>query len=86
MFKVIVRQVFSIPQEEEELSAELYSFHEAAFRLQEMEEDVVEGHRSLLENFPKWHQTIAKLSELPDQLDFDLEGFYNQNLVIKLAV
>ena len=61
-------------EEEEELSAELYSFHEAAFRLQEMEEDVVESHRNLLERFPKWHQTIAKLIELPDQLDFDLEG------------
>ncbi len=39
-----------------------------------MEEDVVEGHRNLLESFPKWHQTISKLVELPDQLDFDLEG------------
>ena len=40
-----------------------------------MEEDVVEGHRNLLENFPKWHQTILKLMELPDQLDFDIEGW-----------
>lgn len=56
------------------MSAELYSFHEAAFRLQEMEEEVVDGHRNLLESFPKWHETIAKLIELPDQLDFDLEG------------
>lgn len=64
-----------ITEEEEELSAELYSFHEAAFRLQEMEEDLVESHRNLLERFPKWHQTIAKLIELPDQLDFDLEAY-----------
>lgn len=35
---------------------------------------MVEGHRNLLENFPKWHQTVAKLIELPDQIDFDLEG------------
>ena len=55
----------------------MYSFHEAAFRLQEMEEDVVEGHRNLLDNLPKWHQKIAKLIELPDQLDFDIEGVYD---------
>ncbi|XP_046652105.1 kinesin-like protein KIF2A isoform X1 [Daphnia pulicaria] len=67
-----------IMEEEEELSAELYSFHEAAFRLQEMEEDVVESHRNLLESFPKWHQTIAKLIELPDQLDFDLEAYVSK--------
>jgi len=64
----------TLKEEEEELSAELYSFHEAAFRLQEMEEEVVDGHRSLLESFPKWHEKIAKLMELPDQIDFDLEG------------
>lgn len=52
----------------------MYSFHEAAFRLQEMEEEVVDGHRNLLESFPKWHEKIAKLMELPDQIDFDLEG------------
>jgi hypothetical protein len=46
-----------------------------------MEEDVVESHRNLLENFPKWHQTIAQLIELPDQLDFDLEGL-SSNMVI----
>jgi hypothetical protein len=46
-----------------------------------MEEDVVESHRNLLENFPKWHQTIAKLIELPDQLDFDLEGLSSKIIV-----
>lgn len=65
------------------MSAELYSFHEAAIRLQEMEEEVVEGHRSLLERFPKWHQTITKLIELPDQIDFDLEGSIRGNRILK---
>ena len=75
---------FFFQEEEEHLSAELYSFHEAAFRLQEMEEEVIEGHRNLLENFPKWHQTIATLMDLPDQIDFDLESKFMRSPFIKL--
>ena len=35
---------------------------------------MIEGHRHLLNNFPKWHQSIAALMELPEDPDFDLEG------------
>jgi hypothetical protein len=49
-----------------------------------MEEEVIEGHRNLLDNFPKWHQTIATLMELPEQIDFDLESKLMSSLFIKL--
>ena len=62
-------------EEDAELSAELYSFHEEAFRLQEMEEEVVDGHRALLDGLPNWQKKLTHLMETTDQIDFDLEGF-----------
>ena len=60
--------------EDDELSAELYSFHEAAFRLQEMEEEMVDGHKALLDGLPIWQMKLTNLVETTDRIDFNLEG------------
>lgn len=59
---------------EDILSAKLYSFHEDGFRLQEMEEDVIESHKMLLKTLPKWQQSIDALVATTDHIDFDVEG------------
>jgi kinesin family member 2/24 len=53
----------------------LYSFHEAAFRLQEMEEDVVDSHKVLLSALPKWQESVDSLLATTDRIDFDVEGW-----------
>ena len=66
----------TVKWKEEEISAEMYSFHEAAFRLQEMEEDVVDSHKILLNTLPRWQESVGSLFATTDRIDFDVEGLF----------
>ena len=59
---------------EGELSADLYTFHEAVSHLQEMEEDVLDAHKAVLDQIPKWHQACATLLAMTNEVDYDVDG------------
>jgi len=59
---------------EGELSADLYTFHEAVSHLQEMEEDVLDSHKMMLDQLPKWHQSCATLLAMTNEVDYDVDG------------
>ncbi len=60
--------------QEGELSADLYTFHEAVSHLQEMEEDVLDSHKMMLDQLPKWHQSCATLLSMTNEVDYDVDG------------
>ena len=56
------------------MSADLYTFHEAVSHLQEMEEDVLDSHKLVLDQMPKWHQACATLLAMTNEVDYDVDG------------
>ncbi len=56
------------------MSADLYTFHEAVSHLQEMEEDVLDTHKLVLDQIPKWHQACATLLAMTNEVDYDVDG------------
>ena len=60
--------------QEGELSADLYTFHEAVSHLQEMEEDVLDSHKLMLDQLPKWHQSCVTLLAMTNEVDYDVDG------------
>lgn len=60
--------------QEGELSADLYTFHEAVSHLQEMEEDVLDSHKLVLDQLPKWQQSCATLLAMTNEVDYDVDG------------
>lgn len=63
---------------EGELSADLYTFHEAVSHLQEMEEDVLDSHKLVLDQIPKWHQACATLLAMTNEVDYDVDAYVQQ--------
>lgn len=39
-----------------------------------MEEEVVDGHKTLLDGLPMWQKKLTNLLETTDRIDFNLEG------------
>ena len=56
------------------MSADLYTVHEAVSHLQEMEEDVLDTHKLVLDQIPKWHQACATLLAMTNEVDYDVDG------------
>ena len=52
----------------------MYTFHEAVSHLQEMEEDVLDSHKMMLDQLPKWHQSCATLLAMTNEVDYDVDG------------
>ncbi|XP_064605768.1 kinesin-like protein KIF2A [Liolophura sinensis] len=63
---------------QEEVSDELLTFHEAVNHMQELEEQVVDSHRSLLEQSQKWLAEDRKLLKMTDEVDYDTEAYARQ--------
>lgn len=56
------------------MSQDLFTFHEAVSHLQEMEEDVLDSHKLVLDQLPKWHQACATLLAMTNEVDYDVDG------------
>ncbi|XP_014677251.1 PREDICTED: kinesin-like protein KIF2A [Priapulus caudatus] len=65
-------------QNEEEVSAELYTFHEAVSHLQEMEEEVVDEHKNLIAASRHWLEDDEQLMSITDEVDYDVEAYAQQ--------
>ncbi|XP_049828894.1 kinesin-like protein Klp10A isoform X5 [Schistocerca gregaria] len=62
----------------EEISADLYTFHEAVSHLQMLEEEVIDTHKHLLECNPHWHHLAEKLFALTNEVDYDQDAYSKQ--------
>ncbi|XP_071851021.1 kinesin-like protein KIF2A isoform X2 [Apostichopus japonicus] len=60
---------------EEEVSMEMLTFHEVMNQLQEMEEQIVDDHRTSLEESKKLMQEEELLIQMTDEVDYDVEEY-----------
>ncbi|XP_023800323.1 kinesin-like protein KIF2A isoform X2 [Cyanistes caeruleus] len=65
-------------QNEEEVSPQLFSFHEAVSQMVEMEEQVVEDHRSVFQESIRWLEVEKLLLEMTEEVDYDVDSYATQ--------
>ncbi|XP_034997511.2 kinesin-like protein KIF2A isoform X2 [Hippoglossus stenolepis] len=65
-------------QNEEEVSPQLFSFHEAVSQLVEMEEQVLEDHRAVFQESIRWLEDEKMLLEMTEEVDYDVESYATQ--------
>ncbi|XP_029693299.1 kinesin-like protein KIF2A isoform X1 [Takifugu rubripes] len=65
-------------QNEEEVSPQLFSFHEAVSQLVEMEEQVLEDHRAVFGESILWLEDEKRLLEMTEEVDYDSEIYATQ--------
>ncbi|KAM9857997.1 kinesin-like protein KIF2A [Aulostomus maculatus] len=65
-------------QNEEEVSPQLFTFHEAVSQLVEMEEQVIEDHRAVFQESIRWLEDEKVLLEMTDEVDYDVESYATQ--------
>ncbi|KAG8183932.1 hypothetical protein JTE90_006859 [Oedothorax gibbosus] len=63
---------------EGELSADLYSFHEAISHVQEMEEEVLDSHKAVIEASEKWFNRDNLLLAMSNDVDYDVDSYAQQ--------
>ncbi|XP_073771393.1 kinesin-like protein KIF2A isoform X1 [Danio rerio] len=65
-------------QNEEEVSPQLFTFHEVVSQLVEMEEQVLEDHRAVFQESIRWLEDEKVLLEMTEEVDYDVESFATQ--------
>jgi hypothetical protein len=60
--------------QEGEISADLFTFHEAVSQLQLLEEEVLDAHTSLTEMGPLWTGHDHALLAMTNDVDYDQDG------------
>ncbi|XP_061872677.1 kinesin-like protein KIF2A isoform X1 [Colius striatus] len=65
-------------QNEEEVSPQLFTFHEAVSQMVEMEEQVVEEHRAVFQESIRWLEDEKGLLEMTEEVDYDVDSYATQ--------
>nr|XP_061800541.1 kinesin-like protein KIF2A [Nerophis lumbriciformis] len=65
-------------QNEEEVSPQLFTFHEAVSQLVEMEEQVLEDHRAVFQESIRCLEDEKVLLEMTEEVDYDVESYATQ--------
>ncbi|KAM9456067.1 kinesin-like protein KIF2A isoform 2-T2 [Clarias gariepinus] len=65
-------------QNEEEVSPQLFTFHEAVSQLVEMEEQVLEDHRAVFQESIRWLEDEKVLIEMTEEVDYDVDTYATQ--------
>ncbi|XP_014857636.1 PREDICTED: kinesin-like protein KIF2A [Poecilia mexicana] len=65
-------------QNEEEVSPQLFTFHEVVSQLVEMEEQVLEDHRAVFQESIRWLEDEKVLLEMTEEVDYDVESYATQ--------
>ena len=60
--------------QEGEISADLFTFHEAVSQLQLLEEEVLDSHTSLAQAMPQWMELDRALLAMTNDVDYDQDG------------
>ncbi|CAG2174323.1 unnamed protein product [Oppiella nova] len=61
-----------------ELPEDLYTFHETISHLQEMEEEILDVHKNVIDNIPRWSQTHIDLLQMTSEVDYDVDAYAQQ--------
>uniref|UniRef100_A0A8C1RMZ6 Kinesin-like protein n=1 Tax=Cyprinus carpio TaxID=7962 RepID=A0A8C1RMZ6_CYPCA len=67
----------SLHTREEEVSPQLFNFHEVVSQLVEMEEQVLEDHRAVFQSI-RWLEDEKVLLEMTEEVDYDVESYATQ--------
>ncbi|KAM9307117.1 kinesin-like protein KIF2A [Pholidichthys leucotaenia] len=62
-------------QNEGEVSPQLFTFHEAASQLVEIEEQVLEDHKAVFQESIRWLEDEMVLLEMTEEVDYDVESY-----------
>jgi hypothetical protein len=65
--------------QEGEISADLFTFHEAVSQLQLLEEEVLDAHASLAEMGPLWTGQDNTLLAMTNDVDYDQDGEFTNS-------
>ncbi|NXL86776.1 KIF2A protein, partial [Alectura lathami] len=65
-------------QNEEEVSPQLFTFHEAVSQMVEMEEQVVEDHRTVFQESIRWLEDEKALLDMTEEVDYDVDSYATQ--------
>ncbi|CAL8296901.1 unnamed protein product [Gadus morhua 'NCC'] len=65
-------------QNGEEMSPQLYTFHEAVSQMGEMEEQVLEDHRAVFQESIRWLEDEKVLLEMTEEVDYDVDTYATQ--------
>ncbi|XP_053536368.1 kinesin-like protein KIF2A isoform X4 [Ictalurus punctatus] len=65
-------------QNEEEVSPQLFTFHELVSQLVEMEEQVLEDHRAVFQRSIRWLEDEKVLLEMTEEVDYDVDSYSSQ--------
>ncbi|XP_058718245.1 kinesin-like protein KIF2A [Poecile atricapillus] len=65
-------------QNEEEVSPQLFTFHEAVSQMVEMEDQVVEDHRAVFQESIRWLEDEKALLEMTEEVDYDVDSYATQ--------
>ncbi|KAL2092070.1 hypothetical protein ACEWY4_011868 [Coilia grayii] len=63
---------------EEEVSPQLFTFHEAVSQLVEMEEQVLEDHRMVFQESIRWLEEEKVLMDMTEEVDYDVDAYSSQ--------
>jgi len=63
---------------EGELTADWYNFQEAITHLQQLEEELIEGHRSTIVRMQQWTKDDLALLNMTDGVDYDQDAYCQQ--------
>ncbi|XP_041956970.1 kinesin-like protein KIF2A isoform X2 [Alosa sapidissima] len=65
-------------QNEEEVSPQLFTFHEAVSQMVEMEEQVLEDHRAVFQESIRWLEEEKVLMDMTEEVDYDADAYSSQ--------
>ncbi|KAI5624401.1 kinesin-like protein KIF2A isoform X1 [Silurus asotus] len=65
-------------QNEEEVSPQLFTFHEAVSQMVEMEEQVLEDHKAVFQESIHWLEDEKVLIEMTEEVDYDVDSYATQ--------
>jgi kinesin family protein 2/24 len=63
---------------EDEVTDELLTFHEAVYQMQEQEEELIDYHHQITEQSAKWLEKDRQLLKLTENVDYDVEAYAGQ--------
>ncbi|KAL8598988.1 hypothetical protein ACOMHN_006797 [Nucella lapillus] len=63
---------------QEEVSEDMLTFHQMMNKMQEVEEEVQEEHKGIIEQSQKWLQEDRKLLKIAESVDYDVEAYANR--------
>nr|XP_055177599.1 kinesin-like protein KIF2A [Nyctereutes procyonoides] len=65
-------------EQNEEVSPQLFTFHEVVSQMVEMEEQVVEDHRAVFQESIRWLEDEKALLEMTEEVDYDVDSYATQ--------